>query len=119
MTEVNTNVEKEKTVFDIVNRLNKYELVVNFNMDFFNILKEKPNLDRYGCKSSMTVDFKISDLKHLYPIVCSIQESLRTFNYTNSRVSDRILKLIADKKNAAQRAMLEGLSIEWKSEVKV
>ncbi len=29
------------------------------------------------------------------------------------------MKLVADKKNAAQRAMLEGLSIEWKSEVKV
>lgn len=72
MSEVNTTQEKEKTVFDIVQRLNKYELVVNFNMNFFNILKEKPNLDRYGIKLSITVTFKISDLKLLYPLVCSI-----------------------------------------------
>lgn len=76
-------------------------MVVNFNMNFFNILKEKPNLDRYGIKLSITVGFKISDLKLLYPMVCSIQESLRTFNYTNSRVTDRFVKLIADKKNDA------------------
>ena len=72
VTDVNTNLEKDKTVLDIVQRLNRYEIVVNFNMNFFNILKEKPNLDRYGCKTSMIVGFKISDLKNLYPIVSSI-----------------------------------------------
>jgi hypothetical protein len=34
-------------------------------------------------------------------------------------VTDRFVKLIADKKNEAQRAMLEGTTIEWKNDVKV
>lgn len=94
-------------------------MVLNFNTNFFNILKEKPNIDRIGIKLSISVTFKLTDFKLLYPLVCSVQETLRTFNYTNSRVTDRFAKLIAEKKNDAQRAMLEGTTIQWKSDVKV
>jgi len=76
-------------------------MILNFNTNFFNILKEKPNIDRIGIKLSITVNFKITDINFLYPLVCSVQETLRTFNYTNSRVTDRFAKLIAEKKNDA------------------
>jgi hypothetical protein len=76
-------------------------MVLNFNTNFFNILKEKPNIDRIGIKLSISVTFKLTDFKLLYPLVCSVQETLRTFNYTNSRVTDRFAKLIAEKKNDA------------------
>ncbi len=88
-------------------------------MSLFNILKEKPNLERHGLKSSITVAYKLNDLKLLYPVARSIQESLRTFTYTNSKVNDKFVKLIALKKNEAQKSLLEGLSIDWKNEYRI
>ena len=76
---VNVATEKEKMVLEIVQRLDRYELVVNFNMQLFNILKEKPNLERHGLVPSIRVTYKFNDLKQLYPVARSIQESLRTF----------------------------------------
>ena len=92
---INVANEKEKSVLDIIQRLDKYELVINFDMSLFNILKEKPNLERHGLKPSITVAYKLNDLKLLYPVARSIQESLRTFQYTNSKVTDKFVKLVA------------------------
>jgi dynein heavy chain 1 len=101
INQVNVGNEKEKSVLDIIQRLNNYELVVNFNMQLFEILKEKPNLERHGLRPSITVTYKLNDLKQLYPVARSIQESLRTFQYTNSKITDKFVKLIAQKKNEA------------------
>lgn len=119
ITSINVATEKEKSVLDIVQRLDKYELVVNFNMQLFEILKDKPNLERHGFRASITVTYKLNDLKILYPIARSIQESLRTFQYTNSKVTDKFVKLVALKKNEAQKNLLEGLYIDWKTEYKI
>jgi hypothetical protein len=72
ITDVNVQSEKEKPVFDIIQRLDKYEMVVNFNMQLFNILKEKPNLERHGFKPSITVAYKLNDLKLLQPYARSV-----------------------------------------------
>lgn len=92
---VNVASEKEKSVLEIVQRLDKYELVVNFNMQLFNFLKEKPILERHGLRTTYSDNFKINDLKLLYPVARSIQESLRAFNYTTSKLSDKFVKLVA------------------------
>lgn len=113
---INVGAEKEKTVLGIVQRLDKYELVVNFNMQLFNILKEKLNLERYGYRTSIAAIYKLSDLKLLYPIARSIEESLRTFHYTSSKVTKKFVKLVVQKKNEAQNALLEGLKIDWKTD---
>jgi hypothetical protein len=70
--DLNMAAEKEKTILEVVHRLGKYELVVNFNMELFSFLKEKPNLERHGIKLSITFGFKLHDLKLLYPLVRSI-----------------------------------------------
>ena len=106
-------------MLDIVQRIDKYELVVNFNMQLFSILKEKPNLERHGLRPSITIAYKLNDLKLLYPVARSIQESLRTFNYTNSKVEDKFIKLVALKKNEAQKSLLEGLNIDWKIDYRI
>lgn len=70
--QINVTQEKEKTVLDIVQRLDKYELVLNLNMSMFSILKEKSNLERHGLRPSITVTYKLTELKHLYPAARSI-----------------------------------------------
>ena len=84
--EVNVNVEKEKKVLDIVQRFDKFEIVVNFNMQLFSILKEKTIVERHGPRPSFTIAYKLIDLKLLYPVVRSVYESVRTFNYTSSKL---------------------------------
>lgn len=106
---MNVSVEKDKPVLEIQQRLDKLELVVNFNTRLFDILKEKPNLERHGLHPGITATHKLNDLKNMQPWARSIQESLRTFNYTNSKVSDKFVKLIAVAKNKAQNSLLEGL----------
>jgi dynein heavy chain 1, cytosolic len=70
--DVNVTLEKEKTVLDIVQRFDKFEMVVNFNMQLFSILKEKPNLERHGLRPSITIAYKLNDLKLLYPVARSV-----------------------------------------------
>ena len=44
---------------------------------------------------------------------------MRTFQYTNSKVNDKFVKLVALKKNEAQKSLLEGLNIDWKNEYRI
>jgi len=111
---VNMPNEKERPVLEIQQRLDRLELVINWNMRLFDILKEKPNFERHGLKASISVTYKLNDLKIIQPYARSIQESLRTFHYTNSKITDKFVKLIAVTKNKAQASLLEGLQIEWK-----
>jgi hypothetical protein len=88
-------------------------------MRLFDILKEKPNLERHGFRLGVASSYKLIELINLYPTARSIQESLRTFHYTNSKVTDKFVKLIALKKNEAQKNLLEGLQIDWKNQYRI
>jgi len=46
----------------------------------------------------------------------SLQESLRTFEYTESRVTPKFAKLVAETRLQAQQQMQIGLTIQWKSD---
>ena len=66
----------------------------------FSILKEKKNLDRHGFRlPSITHTYKLNDLYYIYPVARSIHESIRTFNYTSSKIDERFKKLVAAKRN--------------------
>ena len=106
-------------MLDVIQRLDKFELVVNFNMSLFNFLKERQILEKHNLRTNYSDNFKINDLKLLYPMARSIQESLRSFNYTNSTLSDKFVKLVAHKQNEAQKSLLEGLTIDWKKDFRI
>jgi hypothetical protein len=46
----------------------------------------------------------------------SLQQSLRTFQVTNSKITEEFEMLINEKKNDAQNALLSGLENNWKTE---
>lgn len=106
---INVTEEKEKSVFEVEMRMNRYELALNFNQKLFSLFKEQANLKRLGFRPTLSVSLKSSDVQGLYPIATSIQESLRTFQYTNSKVTGRFAKLVAQVRSDVQNQLLEGL----------
>ena len=89
--------------------MGKYELVLNFNQKLFSLFKEQANLKRLLFKPTLSITLKSQEVQNLYPIATSIQESLRTFQYTNSKITDKFVKLVAQVKNDVQQSLLEGL----------
>ena len=99
--------------------MGKYELVLNFNQKLFSLFKEQANLKRLLFKPTLSITLKSQEVQNLYPIATSIQESLRTFQYTNSKITDKFVKLVAQVKNDVQQSLLEGLQLTWKQEARV
>jgi len=96
--------------------------VLNFNEELFRLHKEKLNLDRaitrfdLPFKMSIHAKIKSDTFEKLYPIAMSLQQSLRTFQVTNSKIGEEFEMLINEKKNEAQQQLLLGLEQNWKNE---
>jgi hypothetical protein len=65
---------------------------------------------------NMGAKFKSESFEASYPIAMSLQQSLRTFQVTNSKVNDSFAMLIAAKKNEAQEISMQGLDTNWKND---
>ena len=46
----------------------------------------------------LSIHLKAQDVQNLYPTAMSLQESLRTFEYTESRVTSKFAKLVAESR---------------------
>ena len=69
---INVQTEKEKLIFEIEQRVDKYELVLNFNHKLFSPFKEQINLRRLGYKTTLSITLKSQEVQNLYPIATSI-----------------------------------------------
>jgi len=99
--------------------LDKHELALNFNKKLFHLFKEQTNLKRLDFRPILSITIKSAEVQNLYPFALSLQESLRTFSYVNSKVSDKILLLIAKVKKETQNLLFEGLELTWRNETRV
>lgn len=85
VTNLNVQAERDKSIFRIEQRGNKFNLVLNFNENLFSLSKEKINLEKViqhfelPYKMAMAARFKSETLEPIYPIAMSLQQSLRTF----------------------------------------
>jgi len=85
VTNLNVAAEREKSIFRIDQRGNKYSLALNFNESLFRLSKEKANLEKViqhfelPHRMNMPAKFKSESLEPIYPIAMSLQQSLRTF----------------------------------------
>ena len=76
---INVQQEKEKPIFEIEQRVDKYEMVLNYNQKLFHLFKEQVNLKRLGFKPTLSVTLRAQEVQNMYPMAMSLQESLRTF----------------------------------------
>lgn len=65
---------------------------------------------------SHLVKYKADEFQKYTPIASSLQQSLRTFLVTHSKVPAEFSMLFAAKKNSAQKQLLEGLKTPWRLE---
>lgn len=78
MTNLNVQAERDKPIFRIEQRGNKYNLALNFNESLFRLGKEKTNLDKviqhFGLafRMNMSVKLKSESLEPIYPIAMSL-----------------------------------------------
>ena len=54
-------------MYDIVKNINNIELVLNFNTDYLNSLKDKKYFDKKNYRLSVSLSFIINDLEYHYP----------------------------------------------------
>jgi hypothetical protein len=96
-------------------------LALNFDENIFRLSKEKAHIDKaiqhfdLPFRISMQAKFKADQVEQIYPIAMSLQQSLRTFQVTNSKMSEAFTMLVAAKKNEAQTVLLQGLDLNFKN----
>jgi hypothetical protein len=83
---------------------------LDFNEFLLNLPNELNQLQIIGTKAFLlSVHLKKKDVDNLYPAAISLKESLKTFEYTESRVKPHFAKLVAEVRHSAQTAMMNGL----------
>ena len=59
---INVQHEKDKQIFEIDQRMGKYELVLNFNQKLFSLFKEQANLKRLLFKPTLSITLKSQEV---------------------------------------------------------
>jgi dynein heavy chain 1 len=117
---LNASNEKAKHIFNIEQRIDRYHFDLDFNMQLLHLPQELNQLKIMdGTRLPLSIHLKAQDVQNLYPIAMSLRESLRTFEYTESRVTPKFAKLVAESRLQAQQLMARGLQIQWKSDTTV
>jgi len=62
-----------------------------------------------GEKMPLSIHLRSLEFQNLYSIAMSLQESLRTFEFTENRIQLKFAKLVANSRKQAQYHMLRGL----------
>jgi len=107
------DVQLSSPVFDIVQKKDKTELVVNFDEKVTTMFKEVRNLSQLGYKITYMVKKKAENAKAIYPKAVSLQEILKTFYQTNLLIDERVGKLVAKIRNEMQNLLRECLKHTW------
>ena len=117
---INAANEKAKNIFSIEQRMDRYRFFLDFHAQLLHLPQE---LNQHKIMEDkrlpLSIHLKSQDVQNLYPIAMSLQESLRTFEYTESRVAPHFAKLVAESRQQAQALMTRGLQIQWKSDTTV
>ena len=104
---------KEK-ILEITSTREKLQLKVNFDEKIFDLFKEIRLLGNMGEYSANAyISNKARDIKNIYPVAISLQDSIRTFNQTCGKIDTRIIKLVAKSKKEIQDIIAANLSHNW------
>lgn len=117
--DIDASNEKAKNIFNIEQRIDRFHFYLDFNMQLLHLPQELNQLKIMDKKMPLSIHLRSQDVQNLYPIAMSLQESLRTFEYTESRVVAKFAKLVAESRLQAQQQMMRGLQIQWKSDTHV
>ncbi len=107
------DVQMSSPVFEVVQKKDRMELVVNFDEKVTTLFKEVRNLTQLGFKMTYMVKKKAESAKNIYPKAVSLQEILKTFYQTNLMIDERVGKLVAKIRSEMQNILRECLKHTW------
>lgn len=97
-TILKSNELNKKQLFKLIKK-NKYEVAVNFEVKYINLIKEIRSFDSIQPKKS-SVLWTGKTLIDFYPFVVSLQESIHSYHQVSAKIDEKVLKLVAEKKRA-------------------
>lgn len=107
------DVQASHTIFNVVQKKDKYELVVNFDEKATTLFKEVRNLAQLGFRIGFLTKSKATNAKDIYPKAVSLQEIIKTFYQTNLMIDDRVGKLVAKIRSEMQNNLRDCLKYTW------
>jgi len=97
------NELNKKQLFKLIKK-NKYEVAVNFETKYIDLIKEIRSFDSIQPKKS-SVLWSGKTLIDFYPFVVSLQESIRSYHQVSAKIDEKVIKLVAEKKRAVMNCI--------------
>ena len=88
-----SNELSKKQLFKLIKK-KKFEVAVNFETKYINLIKQIRSFDSIQPKKS-SVLWTGKTLIDFYPFVVSLQESIHSYHQVSAKIDERVLKLVA------------------------
>ena len=98
-----TNELNKKQLFKLIKK-KKFEVTVNFESKYIELIKEIRSFDSIHPKKS-NILWTGKTLIDFYPFVVSLQESIHSYYQVSAKIDEKVLKLVAEKKRAVMHCM--------------
>ncbi|KAJ3101821.1 hypothetical protein HDU97_001047 [Phlyctochytrium planicorne] len=94
---------------------NQLSLGINFDSQIITLFKEVRNLLWFGYPVPLTVANVAKDAKRVYPFAVSLNETVRTYTQTISKVNKNpmIIPLVASYRKDVQTHISKGIQLRW------
>jgi dynein heavy chain 1 len=102
-------------LLDVNKKGNNYRLEVNFDHQIITLFKEVRNLQWLGYQTPFSIGLLSSGGRQVYPFAVSLQEIVRTYSQTASKITSDIALLVAKHKRDAQLLISEGFRLRWEN----
>ena len=100
-------------ILDIQRRQGTYQLQLQFDERVATLFKEVRNLQWLGFTIPVSITTQASGAKAVYPYAMSLQETLRSFQQTQTKISPEIQPLLAASKQGVYQLLSEGFKLRW------
>ncbi|CAC9696072.1 dynein heavy chain, putative [Plasmodium sp. DRC-Itaito] len=105
---------------------NNYEILANYDFQFFNIFKEVRYLQSINLRVPYSIKVKADETKLIYPYALTLQKTFRTYMKICISIDNQakevpfnqtIKKLVAAIHNTVQNKIKEGIYLHWDSDI--
>ncbi|SBT70312.1 dynein heavy chain, putative [Plasmodium malariae] len=106
--------------------INNYEILANYDFQFFNLFKEVRYLQSINLRVPYSLKVKADETKMIYPYALTLQKTFRNYmkiclfmeNEAKSAPFNATLsKLVASIHNSVQAKIKEGINLHWDSDI--
>ncbi|KAI4840996.1 dynein heavy chain [Plasmodium brasilianum] len=106
--------------------INNYEILANYDFQFFNLFKEVRYLQSINLRVPYSLKVKADETKMIYPYALTLQKTFRNYmkiclfmenEAKSSPFNATLSKLVASIHNSVQAKIKEGINLHWDSDI--